>query len=144
MIYRYNYPNEHKWNGIGGKLEPGENALLSIIREVKEEADLDITKSDIHYAGIVTWDAHGEQDGKAMYAYVVDFGKKQMEFEDREIREGILAWKDISWVTDKSNTEVVANIPHFLPLMLEKNAPQRFHCEWNKDGVLEKFSVEPL
>ncbi len=143
MIYRYKYPNERKWNGLGGKLEEGENPLVSVIREVQEEADLDISKSDIHYGGIVTWDTHTEQNGKAMYAYTVELGENAI-FPDQEIREGILGWKDISWVIDKSNDAIVGNIPYFLPLMLEKDAPQHFHCEWSKENILEKFTVEPL
>lgn len=144
LIYRYKYPNEQRWNGLGGKLEPGENPLVSIIREIKEEADLDITKAAIHYAGIVTWNTFTEQDGKGMYAYIVDFGKEPVVFPDREIREGILGWRDISWTSEHTNMEIVANIPYFLPLMLTKFAPQHFHCQWNKADTLEKFSVEPL
>lgn len=32
-----------RWNGFGGKLEQGETIADSVVREVKEEADIDIT-----------------------------------------------------------------------------------------------------
>ena len=32
----------HKWNGLGGKIEPNETHIEGAIREVKEESGLDI------------------------------------------------------------------------------------------------------
>lgn len=32
-----------KWNGVGGKLEPGETPLQAMIREFKEETAMDVT-----------------------------------------------------------------------------------------------------
>ena len=34
---------EGKWNGAGGKVEPGETALQAAIRETKEEIDVTVT-----------------------------------------------------------------------------------------------------
>lgn len=36
-----------KWNGIGGKLEPGETHVQAAIRELKEEANLDLKQEDL-------------------------------------------------------------------------------------------------
>ncbi|MBM7663112.1 ADP-ribose pyrophosphatase YjhB (NUDIX family) [Bacillus mesophilus] len=30
MLYRMKSPNLHKWNGVGGKIEIGENPLQSV------------------------------------------------------------------------------------------------------------------
>lgn len=43
--------NKDKWVGIGGKLEPGEDALACVIREAREETGLALTAP--RYRGIV-------------------------------------------------------------------------------------------
>ena len=45
MLHRNRKPNdihEGKWNGLGGKVEPGESPLDCVIREVREESGLTI------------------------------------------------------------------------------------------------------
>ena len=45
MVYRNKKPNDMhagKWNGLGGKFEPGESPEECIIREVREESGLGI------------------------------------------------------------------------------------------------------
>ena len=46
MLYRNKKKNdmsEGKWMGVGGHLEPGETPNHALIREVKEETNLDVT-----------------------------------------------------------------------------------------------------
>lgn len=52
-----------KYNGIGGKIEPGESAPEAMRREFKEEADLDIT--DWNWFGTLSDD----KDGYHVYCY---------------------------------------------------------------------------
>ena len=42
--------NKDKWIGVGGKFEPGEDALACVLREVREETGL--TMNQPHYRGI--------------------------------------------------------------------------------------------
>jgi 8-oxo-dGTP diphosphatase len=47
MVYRNKKPNdihEGKWNGLGGKFEPGETPEECVIREIREESGLTIQK----------------------------------------------------------------------------------------------------
>lgn len=39
---------EGKWNGVGGKLHPGESVVDAAIRETQEEIDVDVELSDPH------------------------------------------------------------------------------------------------
>lgn len=56
MIERRKSPNLGCWSPIGGKLEmsQGESPFECAIREVKEEADFDITESDLHLFGYIS------------------------------------------------------------------------------------------
>jgi 8-oxo-dGTP diphosphatase len=42
LLHRRHPPNAGLWNGIGGKLEPGEDPYAACIREVREETGLAI------------------------------------------------------------------------------------------------------
>jgi 8-oxo-dGTP diphosphatase len=51
MVYRNKKPNDMhagKWNGLGGKFEPGESPEECIIREVREESGLEIHNPKLH------------------------------------------------------------------------------------------------
>ena len=51
MVHRNKKPNdihEGKWNGLGGKFEPGESPEECIIREVREESGLVIRNPHLH------------------------------------------------------------------------------------------------
>ena len=48
-----NDENHDKWIGVGGKFEPGESPDECLIREVKEETGLTLTK--YQFRGIVTF-----------------------------------------------------------------------------------------
>ena len=56
MIRRKRAPNLNCWNGLGGKIEPGESALVNVVREMREEAAIDLIASTrLAFRGIVTW-----------------------------------------------------------------------------------------
>jgi len=51
MVYRDRKPNDihaGKWNGLGGKFEPGETPEECVTREVREESGLDIRHLKMH------------------------------------------------------------------------------------------------
>jgi len=62
-------PCEGKWVGVGGKFEPGESADDCLLREVREETGLHLTR--YHFCGIVHFlsDTWPDED---MYLYTAD------------------------------------------------------------------------
>ncbi len=56
MLHRTLPPNAQLWNGLGGKIEAGETPLVSVQREMQEEADIDLAEApSLFFAGITTW-----------------------------------------------------------------------------------------
>src|SRR5258708_896512 len=110
MLYRNKAPNKNLWNGIGGKIEPNENPEESIIREVKEEAGIDLKNTNaLRFAGIVTWEntKRTETHTQGMYTYIAQCPIQSTNWNKKEINEGILEWKPLDWVLNKNNQTVV-------------------------------------
>ena len=88
MIHRVKKANDihqGKWNGLGGKLEPGESPEACVIREVREESGLEIRRPKYHGLLIFT---NFKGDDWYVWVFTAD------EFEGTLInsREGNLKW----------------------------------------------------
>ncbi len=146
MLHRNQSPNKDKWNGVGGKIKQGEIPEESVMREVLEETGINLKDAlDIYYAGIVTWITAEDIDNanRGMHAYIAEIPASLISWDEKETDEGILAWKSLSWVCDMQNSEVVPNIPHFLPFMLKKENVQEYFCVY-KDGKFIELQVKPI
>lgn len=146
MLHRKNNPNKNLWNGIGGKIDPGEDPLQAIYREMAEETGLNWSEAKkFDFGGIVSW-VWEEPDGsifyKGMYSFVAYFDEDVL-FEGYESAEGFLEWKELAWVLEKSGSQVVPNIPHFLPELIRKKTPREYRCLYNNESFI-KMTSHPL
>lgn len=139
MLNRSFAPVMGLWHGVGGKIETGETPYESVIREICEETG--IALSHVQNRGIVSWDAEGKPGG--MYAYIAVVPDNYMYLTPRNTDEGILDWKDISWVLDPNNYGVAAHVSRFLPTMLDDDQPYDHQCVI-RDRRLVDYRPVPL
>lgn len=88
MLFRNKKPGDihaGKWNGLGGKLEPGETPEECVIREVREESGLHILKPRLH--GLVMFPGFKGSDW-----YVFVFTASHFTGEMIDSPEGELRW----------------------------------------------------
>lgn len=79
---------KYGWEGLtfpGGKVEEGESFEDSVIREAKEETNLDIKKPKL--VGIITWLTYNRKDVGLLYE-TSDFSGSLV----KDNREGTLSW----------------------------------------------------
>jgi 8-oxo-dGTP diphosphatase len=91
MIHRVKKENDMhhgKWNGLGGKLNPGESPEDCVIREVREESGLIII--DPLLKGFLTFPKFANDED--WYAFV--FVARKIEGQLIESEEGVLKWID--------------------------------------------------
>ncbi|MFX3616848.1 MAG: NUDIX domain-containing protein [Sporolactobacillus sp.] len=141
MINRKKKPWKGCWNGIGGKLEPGESAEECIIREIREETSVQL----LHplYQGIATWHPEGEEP-QGMYLFTADLGQKEKGLP-RATREGILDWKPMDWVFSSDNLGTVPTLRFFALKLLDstKRTPVEYHFDFDGD-VITHAEERPL
>ena len=80
--------HEGKWNGLGGKLDPGETPEECAIREVKEESGLDLKALKLR--GIITFPLFDQVDD--WYVYL--FTGTEFSGDLIDSPEGDLQWID--------------------------------------------------
>ena len=85
-IKKKNDENEGKWIGIGGKFEPGESPEECLLREVREETGLTLTR--FRYRGIVTFVSDLFPAGEYMHLFTAT----EYEGEILQSDEGDLAF----------------------------------------------------
>ncbi|MES5955279.1 8-oxo-dGTP diphosphatase [Bacillus fungorum] len=113
------------WNGVGGKIEKGETPLENAIREIKEETNIEVTHDQIQFKGIIKWEYSSYSGG--MYLYLIELLNEFTYQTPKKVSEGILDWKEISWILSDYNYGVGEMIPKFLvevlhnELILEHN-----------------------
>jgi 8-oxo-dGTP diphosphatase len=120
------------WNGIGGKLEPGESPRDSMIREIAEETG--ITGYDLDFRGLITWNSGAGSYG-GMYTYVA---KVPADYEFQvplRTEEGILDWKKTGWILHPDNLGIASNVTRTLEMLLNAPIIYDHHCTY-RDHVL--------
>ncbi|UCD97783.1 MAG: 8-oxo-dGTP diphosphatase [Chloroflexota bacterium] len=91
MIHRIKKENDMhqgKWNGLGGKLLPGETPEECVIREVREESGLTIVSPQLR--GIITFPKFSNNEDWYTFLFVARGYSGQLI----ESREGVLKWID--------------------------------------------------
>ncbi len=99
MLYRNKKPqdpNEGKWLGIGGKVEPGETPEQANIREIQEETGIKLTPDACCFHGIIEFiNTVCEDEEIFLYSASVP---EDTEFTD--CNEGELHWIPVEKVPD--------------------------------------------
>lgn len=102
--------HQGKYNGLGGKLEPDEDVVTCMVRELREEAGIEVTA--LRLRGTISWPGFGK-DGEDWFGFVFVVDAFTGTAPDRN-DDGPLEWVEIGrlgelpmWDGDR----------HFLPLV---------------------------
>ncbi len=108
-----------KYNGLGGKLEAGEDVVAGMRREIREEAGLECDTMLLR--GTISWPGFGKQ-GEAWFGFIfrIDCWHGTPRQENPE---GTLEWQLVDGILDLSLWE---GDRFFLPLVFER-ADRQFH-----------------
>jgi 8-oxo-dGTP diphosphatase len=133
LVHRNRRPEDAhfgKYNGLGGKLDAGEDIAACLRREIREEAGIDC--EGLSLRGTVSWPGFGKQ-GEDWFGFIFRIDRWSGE-PFRENNEGTLAWIDVEHVMGLPLWE---GDRYFLPLVFTRGGPQ-FH------GVMPYRDGEPL
>jgi 8-oxo-dGTP diphosphatase len=133
MVHRNARPGDAhlgKYNGLGGKLDPGEDVVAGMRRELREEAGIECDALDL--AGTVSWPGFGP-GGEDWFGFIF----RVFAFHGTPPAanaEGTLEWVEVARVGELPLWE---GDRHFLPFVFDATLPQ-FH------GVMPYQDGRPL
>jgi 8-oxo-dGTP diphosphatase len=122
LIHRNANPNDHhlgKYNGLGGKLDPREDIVAGMRREIREEAGIECERLELR--GTISWPGFGKT-GEDWFGFIFGITAFTGTIVDQN-PEGTLEWVDVGRVLDLPLWE---GDRHFLPLVFDP-AGRPFH-----------------
>jgi len=119
-----------KWNGPGGKVEPGETLEQAVVREVKEETGLVVSRPEKMAELEFVFENRGEWDNLTHVYAAKNFSGELVAGE-----EGELKWFKISALPFK---EMWDDDPHWLPEVLAGEF-MKMKFYFDSEGKLLKF-----
>src|SRR3984893_9968606 len=130
LVHRTRRPNDAhfgKYNGLGGKLEPGEDVVACLRREVREESGLEC--NDLVLRGTISWPGFGK-GGADWFGFIfrIDGWHGTLRLDNPE---GSLEWIAMDRIVDLPLWE---GDRYFLPLVFEKTTRQFHGVMPYKDG----------
>jgi len=115
-----------KYNGLGGKLEPGEDVVAGMRREIYEEAGLECQALTLR--GTINWPGFGPE-GENWFGFIFRIDR----FSGTPLAEnpeGKLVWVAVDQIL---TLPLWAGDHYFLPLVFQTDGPQ-FHGVMPYDG----------
>ncbi|MFY1695846.1 MULTISPECIES: NUDIX hydrolase [unclassified Solwaraspora] len=109
------------YNGLGGKLEPGEDVVTGIHREVREESGL--VCEQVELAGTISWPGFG-RNGENWFGFLFRI-PAWSGHPKTACPEGTLVWTDLADVL-AGQVPMWPSDRHFLPLVFAAR-PTVFH-----------------
>ncbi len=108
-----------KYNGLGGKMDPGEDIVACMRREIREEAAIECTQMSLR--GTISWPGFGKhgEDWLGFVFLIEKFAGMPLTHN----AEGTLEWVAIERILELPLWE---GDRHFLPLVFDAD-PRTFH-----------------
>jgi len=122
LVHRNARKEDHhlgKYNGLGGKMEPGESVMACMSREIREESGLNCRQMTLR--GTVNWPGFGPEgeDWLGFIFLITSFTGTPVARNE----EGELAWHQLK---DISSLPMWEGDRFFLPLVFDDD-PRPFH-----------------
>jgi 8-oxo-dGTP diphosphatase len=140
MIHRNSRPDDihlGKYNGLGGKMEPGEDIAACMRREILEEAGIEC--QSMRLRGTLNWPGFGKQGEDWLgFIFLIDqFSGEPMERNP----EGVLEWVERDRLMDLPMWE---GDRHFLPLVFDDDARPFHGVMPYRDGKMQSWGFTRL
>jgi len=126
LLRRRHPPNAGLWNGVGGKLEPGEDPYTGCIREVAEETGLAIADPQLRALLVIS-----VREPITLWVIFV-FAASAPDAEPISSEEGELRWVELAAVP---SVPLPPDVPLILPGLFTDDEVQVVRAEYSTEDL---------
>jgi 8-oxo-dGTP diphosphatase len=140
MIHRNVRNDDHhmgKYNGLGGKLEPNEDVMAGMRREIHEEAGIECL--DVSLRGTMNWPGFG-QHGEGWFVFLFLITRWSGTPLERNA-EGTLEW---IWLDEVNRLPLWDGDREFLPLVFDDDARPFHGVMPYREGRMQSWSYSRI
>lgn len=145
MLRRYKEPFAGHWTAPGGKLLPGEDPREAVLREVREEAALDLDRPELRLACSET--GEGAAYNWVLFVFrarpVVAGVPAELLAGPRKTAEGLLDWLPVERLADCRIPDVDRRLLRYI-LAPPDEPPYFVRIRYGPDHGVADMQVEPL
>lgn len=131
----------NKLNGVGGRIEPGENYLDAAIRETEEETGYKVSPEDISLAGVVKLEGGYDEDW-VMCFFKIKVDSKEVPLGEK-VDDGKLVWIHKDKVLD-SEYEVVDDLNYCFRDIVQGDALFFMTAKFGDDQKVYDVSISKI
>lgn len=145
--YLFLHRHKNKWidagrlNGIGGRVEPGENYLQAAIRETREETGYIITEKDVQFCGVVKLEG-GYKDDWVMCFFKIKVKNKNIP-KGNHTEDGELIWLNKNQVL-KSKYELVDDLNYCFQDIIKGKKIFFINAKLNNKEKIFKINISKI
>ena len=131
----------NRLNGVGGKVEPGEDYVTAAIRETQEETGLAVSANQVQFAGF----AHlyeGYPDDWLVAFFIIPVESKILPIGNHN-NEGKLLWLRKNQVLDAPH-ELVDDLNYVWPKIVNQQLPFFLSAQINQEEKIIEYSLQKI
>jgi len=131
LLVKKNRPEfqKGKWNGIGGKIEPGEQPIDAMVREFREEAGIQTAPIDWIHTITLTGNNDQADSGKPFRVYYYKMGRIYPPHES-QMTDEVVSYK--SYMRGLWDLPTLPNLRWIFPLQLSENVRFPIEVDWTR------------
>ncbi|MBD3280695.1 NUDIX domain-containing protein [Candidatus Dojkabacteria bacterium] len=130
-----------KLNGIGGRVDPGENFLEAAIREIEEETGYVLDEKAFKLVGVIRLEG-GYSEDWVMCFFKVEVSSKQIPIGNKT-DDGELLWLHKDKILD-SGYELIDDLNYCFKDIIKSEGTFFMNAEMNKDEKVDKVSISKV
>ena len=131
----------NKLNGVGGRIDPGEDMLNAVIRETEEETGYKVDYSDVEFRGLLKLEGGYDED------WIIGIFKTEVKDKiipiGKNTDDGELMWLHKDTVLD-SEYELIDDLKYYFKELLDGKDLLFMNAKIDKDEKVEDFRISKL
>lgn len=131
----------NKLNGVGGRVDPGEDMLNTVIRETEEETGYKISSEQIHFRGLLKLEGGYEEDW-IVGIFLIEVTDKTIPIGNKT-EDGELMWIHKDKVLD-TEYELIDDLKYYFKQLIDSNDLLFMNAQMDEKENVVDFRISTL